>query len=165
MGIEIERKFLVVNEQWREQCSGGILIRQGYLALGPPTAVRVRLAGGHATLNVKTATVHIARNEFEYGIPLGDGEAMLEAIRARHIIEKTRYEAVFDGLTWEIDEFHGANKGLIVAELELDSVGQTFSCPEWIGEEVSHDPRYLNTHLSRHPYMQWARPEHSRHAK
>ena len=158
MGVEIERKFLVTDAAWRQSCSGGVLIRQGYLALGPPTAVRVRIAGERATLNVKTATMDIARDEFEYDIPLSDADAMLDALHARHIIEKTRYRVPHDELTWEVDEFHGENKGLTIAEIELDRVDQAFSAPEWVGDEVSHDPRYLNTHLSRHPYIQWARP-------
>jgi adenylate cyclase len=154
MGTEIERKFLVCNDTWRDGEDGKSL-RQGYLCLGPPVAVRVRVGGGEAILNVKKATVALTRNEFEYAIPLGDGEALLAGLCTGFVIEKTRYKVNYAGNGWEVDVFHGANEGLIVAELELDSEDQPFEKPPWAGEEVSHDPRYLNTHLSQRPYSSW----------
>ena len=154
MGTEIERKFLVKDDTWREGAQG-VRCRQGYMAGGPPVAVRVRIMGGVATLNIKKATVDITRDEFEYTIPLEDAEALLAGLCKGYPIEKTRYKVSFEGMLWEIDVFEGANEGLVVAEVELDDVDQYFDKPPWAGEEVSHDPRYLNTQLSRWPFAEW----------
>lgn len=151
---EVERKFLVKDDAWRAGAQG-LSIRQGYLCVGPPVAVRVRIVGNKAQLNIKKATLAVTRDEFEYSIPLEHGETLLRSLCEGHIIEKTRYKVPFGGLTWEVDEFHGANDGLVVAELELHDERQPFAKPPWLGEEVSHDPRYLNTSLSRNPYSQW----------
>ena len=148
MGTEIERKFLVTDETWRRHAQPGQAMRQGYLYVGPPTAIRVRTAGDRAWLNIKKATLAVTRAEFEYPIPLEDAQAILDHLCEGYIIEKTRYKI-------EIDEFHGVNGGLIVAEVELDHEDQPFKKPSWVGEEVSGDPRYLNSHLSRRPYSQW----------
>jgi len=154
MGTEIERKFLVKGDAWREGAKG-VPCRQGYMCVGPPVAARVRIMGDRATLNVKRATLDIARDEFEYTIPREDAEALLAGLCEGHVIEKTRYEIEYAGMTWEVDEFHGVNAGLIVAEIELDAVDQEFDRPPWVGEEVSSDARYLNSHLTRHPYSEW----------
>ena len=154
MGTEIERKFLVTDGSWREGAEG-IAYRQGYMATGPPVAVRARIMGAKAVITIKKATVDIARDEFEYAIPLADAEAILARLCTGHIIEKTRYKVPFDGLVWEVDVFEGANAGLIVAEVELEDVAQFFGKPPWAGEEVSHDPRYLNSNLSKRPYTDW----------
>ncbi|MFO7974674.1 MAG: CYTH domain-containing protein [Candidatus Hydrogenedentota bacterium] len=155
MGKEIERKFLVKNDSWREPASEGVSILQGYITTGPPIAVRVRIAGNKANLNLKKSTVDIVRDEFEYAIPSDEAAQLLGHFCVGHIIEKRRYEVVYNGCTWEIDVFEGANEGLVVAELELGSEDQVFDVPPWIGEEVSSDPRYLNTNLSMHPYREW----------
>lgn len=154
MGKEIERKFLLANQDWQDGSEGKSL-RQGYLCLGPPVAVRVRVGGGEAVINVKKATVALTRDEFEYAIPLADAEEMLAGLCVGSIIEKVRYKMHYKGCTWEIDVFHGANAGLLVAEVELESEDQPFEKPPWLGREVSHDPRYLNTHLSLQPYTAW----------
>lgn len=154
MGTEIERKFLVTGDGWRggAEC---LACAQGYLATGPPVSVRVRIMGEKATLNVKTATTDITRAEFEYEIPAEDARELLANSCVGSIIDKTRHLAKHGGMTWEVDEFHGDNDGLIVAEIELGREDQAFLKPPWLGEEVSGDPRYLNSHLSQHPYREW----------
>lgn len=158
MGTEIERKFLVLHAEWHPAVPGDACI-QGYLAYGPPVAVRVRIMGGAATLNVKTATVSITRHEFEYTIPLDDARDLIAHSCQGAVIEKTRYCVEYGGKTWEVDVFEGANAGLIVAEIELDSEDERFVRPPWLGREVSGDPRYLNTSLCRHPYAHWTEAE------
>lgn len=158
MGTEIERKFRVRGIAWRnaaktEPC------RQGYLSYGPPVAVRVRIMGGVATLNIKTSTTAIRRHEFEYEIPLVDAESILATSCAGAIVEKTRHCVEYGGKTWEVDVFEGANAGLVVAEIELDSEDEVFERPPWLGREVSGDPRYLNTSLCQRPYSEWSPEE------
>jgi adenylate cyclase len=154
MGTEIERKFLVTEACWSETGSGS-RIRQGYLAVGPPVAVRIRVADGNAILNIKKATLDIVRDEFEYPIALDDAETMLEHLCEGFLIEKTRYKVDHAGKCWEVDVFEGVNAGLVVAEIELQSATETFVRPPWLGKEVSGDPRYLNSRLSRLPFSQW----------
>ncbi len=156
MGKEIERKFLVIGERWKEGATA-IRYRQGYLAVGPPVAVRIRIAGVEAFLTIKKSTLDITRDEFEYPIPIEDAEAMLNGLLQGKPIEKIRYKVTYGGMLWEIDVFEGANEGLVVAEIELSHPDQDFERPPWLGEEVSGDPRYLNTSLSRNPYSQWPR--------
>lgn len=153
MGIEIERKFLLSSEAWRDQAVGTVF-RQGYLHKSQDQTVRVRLAGDRGFLTIKSSRTLLSRAEFEYEIPALDAEAMLNLCEGP-LIEKTRYLVDFSGKTWEIDEFEGANKGLIVAELELESEEEVFVKPDWLGAEVSHDPRYFNSNLSKHPYSEW----------
>lgn len=155
MPQEIERKFLVTGDGWRAATHKTKRIRQGYLAVGPPVAVRVRLSGDEAILNVKNATQAITRSEYEYAVPVQDAEELLAGLCMGDIIEKTRHEVPGDGVTWEVDVFHGANEGLVVAEVELASEDQAFERPPWLGEEVSDDPRYLNTSLCQRPYRAW----------
>ena len=155
MGIEIERKFLVSNDSWREAISVGIPIKQGYLVGGKEASVRVRLQGDKANLNIKSATLGVRRHEFEYPIPLEDAEILLTTLCQRPIIEKTRYLVSYANKQWEIDVFEGDNAGLIVAELELHDEAEQYEPPPWLGEEVSDDPRYYNTCLSQHPYKDW----------
>ena len=155
MGVEIERKFLVAYEGWRSAASSGERYRQGYVAVGPPAAVRVRIMGDRAVLNLKKATTDITRDEFEYAISLEDAESILERLCSGHVIEKTRYKVPHAGLTWEVDVFEGRNAGLVVAELELESETQAVERPPWLGEEVSGDIRYFNSSLSVTPYTEW----------
>lgn len=155
MGREIERKFLVVGMPWRD---GGAAIRQAYLAFGPPVAVRVRISGDRANLNLKQATLDISRAEYEYDVPLADAEELLRHHCAGVPIEKTRYRIPFEGRTWEVDVFEGANEGLVVAEIELEDENAPLALPPWAGPEVSGDPRYLNTYLAQHPYRDWLKP-------
>ena len=154
MGLEIERKFLVVSEAWRSHDSG-LACRQGYLAVGPPVSVRVRIMGDRAWINVKQSTLAVSRAEFEYEIPVDEAAAMLDKHCDGRIVEKTRYLVKHEGATWEVDEFHGANEGLIVAEIELDSETQAVAMPPWAGEEVSTDAKYRNSNLALKPCSDW----------
>ena len=160
MGKEIERKFLVIDQRWKEGVTG-VPYRQAYLAVGPPLAVRIRIAGARAFLNIKKSTLDITRDEFEYPIPLEDAEAMLNGLCEGNPIEKVRYTVPHGGMLWEVDVFEGANHGLVVAEIELSDPDQHFDRPPWLGQEVSGDPRYLNTSLSRNPYSRWGQVETS----
>jgi CYTH domain-containing protein len=150
---EIERKFLVEGDEWRALGSGEVF-RQGYLSTVKERTVRIRTVGEGAWITVKGLTVGATRSEFEYPIPLSDAEQMLELCE-QPIIEKTRHVVEFRGLRWEVDEFHGVNRGLIVAEVELDDPDQTVDLPDWIGAEVTDDPRYYNANLIAHPYSVW----------
>ncbi|NMG61148.1 CYTH domain-containing protein, partial [Geitlerinema sp. P-1104] len=118
-------------------------------------AIRVRLGGDRAWLTLKGATVGVSRLEYEYSIPLGEAQEMLDHLCETPIIEKRRYQVMYEGLTWEIDEFFGENQGLIVAEVELEAEEQAFTPPPWLGVEVSEDPRYYNANLVKFPYSQW----------
>jgi adenylate cyclase len=154
MAIEIERKFRVKGDAWRT-LGEGIIYRQGYLLAEVGRTVRVRIAGNTGYLTIKGATNKFSRPEFEYPIPSTDAEELLEMCD-RPLIEKIRYRVPNGSLTWEIDEFFGENQGLIVAEIELKSAEQQVELPEWIGEEVTHDPRYYNANLAKHPYTRWS---------
>lgn len=154
MGLEIERKFLVRGEQWRT-LGQGVLLRQGYLSSAPERVVRVRIEGDSAMLTIKGKSRGATRSEWEYPIPLADARAFLDSLCERPIIEKKRYRIPHAGMVWEVDEFFGENAGLVVAEIELESEDQTFGKPDWIGEEVTHDARYFNANLLKHPYSKW----------
>ena len=154
MATEIERKFLVVDDAWRARTTG-TAFRQGYLSTVKERTVRVRAAGDLGYLTIKGITVGAVRSEFEYEIPLADADQLLDDLCERPLIEKTRYEIEAGGFTWEIDVFGGVNEGLIVAEVELDSEGQQIVLPEWVGAEVTNDPRYFNSNLIAHPFSEW----------
>lgn len=154
MGLEIERKFLVVKELWRPPVAGEKLV-QGYIAAdGHKLSVRVRIAGTQAWINLKGRINDISRHEYEYPIPLNDAQELLHTF-AGSIVEKIRYKLDYAGLVWEVDEFLGDNVGLLIAEIELDSEAQQFSKPPWLGKEVSSEPRYLNTSLAKLPFILW----------
>jgi adenylate cyclase len=152
MGVEIERKFLIKGTAWRKEA--GVRLSQGYLNRDKERTVRVRLAGEQAFLTVKGLTQGALRAEFEYAIPLVDGEQLLKLCE-KPLIEKTRRIIVHEGNVWEVDEFLGENAGLIVAEIELKSEDQVFTRPEWLGKEVTHDSRYFNSSLAAHPFALW----------
>jgi len=154
MPKEIERKFLLKNDTWRQGASG-TRYRQGYLSTEKQRAVRIRTVGEQGYLTIKGESVGAARSEYEYSIPLDHANEMLDQLCLRPIIEKTRYKIPFGGLTWEVDEFEGENTGLIVAEVELENEKQTPQLPPWIGEEVTDDPRYYNANLIANPYSRW----------
>jgi CYTH domain-containing protein len=154
MASEIERKYLVRKDLWKPKAAG-VLYRQGYLSSAKDRVVRARIAGEAAYLTVKGVTAGITRLEFEYSIPVADAAIMLERICERPLIEKTRYREDFEGHCWEIDEFHGDNAGLTIAEIELGSDAERYALPPWITQEVSHDPRYYNSNLGRNPYKNW----------
>lgn len=154
MATEIERKFLVKGDAWRSLATGSVY-RQGYIASGKGRTVRVRVVGNMGYLTIKGPTQGFSRAEFEYDIPIEDAELMLQTLCDRPLIEKTRYKIGIGNLTWEIDEFEGENKGLIMAEVELSDEHQSLELPEWIGEEVSKDIRYFNSNLVKYPFTQW----------
>jgi adenylate cyclase len=154
MATEIERKFLVRGDEWRRGAAQRL--RQGYLNRDPARTVRVRIAGKRAVLTIKGPGEGAARAEFEYRIPLREAQALL-ALCDRPPLEKNRYKVRHGGFTWEIDEFLGANAGLVVAEIELEDEQQPFGRPAWLSAEVTHDPRYLNSNLVELPYSRWNR--------
>lgn len=153
MGTEIERKFLVRDPSILEGRSG-TRISQGYLSHDKNAVVRVRIRDADAFLTIKGVTRGVRRSEFEYPIPLDDARELLALCPAGHI-DKTRHEITHGDHTWEVDLFHGDNEGLIVAEVELEDEGAEVTIPEWVGEEVSGDPRYFNSELSRNPWKTW----------
>ena len=155
MAIEIERKFLVLNDDWRSGVKKNRRIEQGYIAVNERCAVRVRVADGDAWLNVKSSGLDIARNEFEYSISLDDAEEMLLKFCAGCSVVKTRYYIPHGDHTWEVDVFDEQNKGLVLAEIELQSETEAFNLPSWVGREVSGDARYLNSNLAVKPYRTW----------
>lgn len=155
MAVEIERKFLVNDDGWRANVTRTRHIRQGYLAQEGATTVRVRcIAGKRAALTIKGATSGAARAEFEYEIPVADAEELLQ-LCVGNIIEKVRHDVPYGGLTWEVDVFHGANEGLVVAEVELERVDQVVEMPAWAGAEVTNDIRYYNAELVTRPFSTW----------
>lgn len=155
MAEEIERKFLLRNDDWRRSVVAIHDYRQGYMANTERCSIRVRLSSGRAHINIKGATLTIRRREYDYEIPYEDGLEMLEAFCEGAIVEKRRHIVEYEGHRWEIDVFIGDNAGLVMAEIELDAIDEAFARPPWLGEEVSDDPRYYNVYLARHPYKTW----------
>ena len=153
MGKEIERKFRVKKDTWRKV--KGTRYHQGYLNSAKERNVRVRTMEDKAYLTIKGIAIGASRMEFEYEIPLQDANELLE-ICEKPLIEKTRYKVQEGGFVWEVDEFFRENQGLIVAEVELESEDQEFPKPDWVGEEVTGDPRYFNSNLIKNPYTNWS---------
>jgi len=155
MGLEIERKFLVDHEKWRQVVKPvGAHFRQGYLLNDNKRTIRIRVAGEEGFITIKGATSGITRKEYEYKIPAKEGIEMLDAF-AESEVEKTRYRIEFAGKLWEVDEFAGDNTGLIMAEIELENEAEAFEKPIWVTIEVSDDTRYYNSNLSVHPFKKW----------
>ena len=154
MGKEIERKFLVKDNAWRE-LAAGTKYRQGYLNSAKERVVRVRTIDGKGYLTIKGITSGATRAEYEYEIPVAEAEAMLDELCEKPLIEKNRYKIDYGKLIWEVDEFFGENQGLIVAEVELESEDQDYEKPGWIGDEVTGDPKYFNSNLIINPYLKW----------
>ncbi len=159
MAYEIERKFLLKNDDWRADVYQTVAIKQAYLCNTEKASLRIRIANQQAYISSKTMTESIRRHEFEYEIPFHDGEFMLmnmclgsPIIKTRHLVREGQY-------TWEIDEFYGDNSGLLVAEIELEHEQQIFQHPAWLGREVSDDRRYINVSLVRHPFKDWLQTE------
>ena len=154
MSLEIERKFLVTGD-FKQEAFSALRITQGYLSSVPERTVRVRIKGdkGYITIKGQSSASGLSRFEWEKEIPLADAESLLK-LAEPGVIDKTRYLVRdADGIhTWEVDEFHGANEGLIMAEIELRGEDDSFGRPAWLGEEVTSDPRYYNSYLSQHPY-------------
>lgn len=148
MAIEIEKKFLVKNLDWKAHAHAASRLKQGYLSEGTTRSVRVRTKGDkQAFINIKSSTTGISRLEFEYEIPVDEAEIILRDIAITPVIDKTRYLVTVDRHLWEVDEFHGENEGLIVAEVELSDVNEAFTVPEWAGDEVSDNPDYYNMNI------------------
>jgi adenylate cyclase len=154
VGVEIERKFLLRGQAWR-QLGEPVLLRQGYLSSDPARTVRVRIEGARGTITIKGKNAGATRAEWEYDIPVGEAGELLDTLCERPLIEKYRRRIVYAGHTWEVDEFLGENAGLAVAEIELASEDEAFDRPGWIGEEVTGDARYYNSSLIRTPYSLW----------
>lgn len=163
MPYEIERKFLVKDDRWRDGADGGVSIRQAYLCRTPSISLRIRIVGeSRATLTVKSATAEIRRLEFEYAIPLADACALIK-LREGAVIEKRRHKLPWCGLTFEIDVFEGENEGLVVAEIELPHEDACFEKPAWLGAEITADARYSNVSLATKPFSNWSTSSRTSH--
>ncbi len=158
MGVEIERKFLLAGDDWRS-LGEPVLLRQGYLSSDPQRTVRVRIEGGQGTLTIKGKSVGATRGEWEYPIPADEAAELLDTLCQRPLIEKYRRRIAQGALVWEVDEFLGENAGLAVAEIEVPAEDTAFDKPDWIGAEVTGDPRYYNSSLIRSPYSTWKHQE------
>ena len=159
MPVEIERKFLVRDLSWKDSATSFKDFQQGYFPTGDGVMVRTRIAGDKARLTIKGPVTGISRPEFEYPIPIADAVAFLSSFCVKPVILKRRWYVPFCDFTWEVDEFAGKNEGLIVAEIELDSPDREFPAPPWLGREVSHESRFHNSRLVRHPYCDWTDEE------
>lgn len=155
MPAEIERKFLIDRQRWPEPKTGEH-IQQAYLSSQKERVIRLRIAGEVAHLTVKGITTGATRLEFEYEIPVSDARQMISEICEQPVLEKVRYRIPAGRHVWEVDEFLGANEGLLVAEIELEDEAEEFEKPDWIAAEVTDDPRYFNSNLLSHPYSKWS---------
>ena len=153
MAVEIERKFLVTNTNYKM----GIpqQIAQGYICSDKDRVVRIRIIDDNAFITIKNSTIGFARNEYEYQIPVQDAREMLQNTCIQPIISKTRYVLEYKGKIWEIDEFHGLNEGLVIAELELENENDSYEKPDFVGDEVTGNPQYYNALLFKNPYINW----------
>lgn len=154
--IEIERKYRVHHPAWEAlEKPAGQLYRQGYLSRDPEKTIRVRLTETTAFLTIKGRNQGLSRLEFEYEIPLDDARMLLDQL-AEAELSKVRYHILHEGKLWEVDVFQGRNAGLIVAEIELTREDESYTLPPWVADEVTHDPRYLNSNLTTHPFQAWS---------
>jgi adenylate cyclase len=158
MPREIERKFLLTGDAWRAAAVRRERMSQGYIASGERASVRVRIAGERAALNIKVGGLVASRDEYEYEIPAGHARELLASCGVG-LVEKTRHFVPIEGFEYEVDEFHGANEGLVVAEIELDDEAQPFPKPSWLGREVTQLERYYNVRLVKHPFRDWTLEE------
>ena len=153
MGKEIERKFLVDKSRLPNNLEG-TKYTQGYISITDSGIVRVRIKGDIAVITIKSAGLGISRDEFEYQIPMDDAKSLLELFN-NGVIYKTRYDIVYEGKKWEIDQFHGDNEGLWIAEIELQFENESFEIPKWVLEEVTGNEKYYNSYLSKHSFKSW----------
>jgi adenylate cyclase len=165
MALEIERKFLVIGNGWRDAAHEVVPMAQGYIndqaamdSGSMKASVRVRIAGDEAYLNLKSRELGHTRQEFDYAIPASDARALL-ALCVGGLVDKRRHYVKHEGHLWEVDEFLGDNAGLVVAEIELSSADESFARPDWIGAEVTDEPRYYNLALATRPYLEWSADE------
>jgi adenylate cyclase len=155
MPRETEHKYLVRKDLWYAvHKPAGVNIRQGYLQADPEKTIRIRTTGAAATLTIKGPSRNATRSEYEYPIPPGEADELLQ-LCTNQIIEKVRYRIGYAGKIWEVDEFFGENEGLILAEIELTFEEEKYGKPAWAGEEVTTDPRYYNAYLAIHPFSGW----------
>lgn len=152
--IEIERRFLLRNDSWRQHAGEPQVLQQGYLSVEKECTIRVRIVGEQAWLTLKGYLSDVSRSEFEYPIPVEDARLMLAQL-CPFKLEKHRYTVVYDGFVFEIDEFFGDNAPLVVAELELSDEDAPFPQPTWLGEEITSHGKFTNAYLSKHPYSTW----------
>ncbi len=157
MSIEIERRFLIKNDNWRGLVQP-TLMRQGYLSVEKERTIRVRIADNTAWLTLKSAISHVSRHELEYEIPVADANLILDTM-CPFSLEKQRYVIEHEGFAFEVDEYFGANAPLVVAEIELPDESTPFAKPDWLGEEITFDARFTNAYLSKHPYSSWTADE------
>ena len=153
MPLEIERKFLVISDEYQQNAKI-VYIKQAYLSADENMAIRVRIENIQATINIKSKKSERVNHEFEYIIPMDEAISLIK-MSPYPIIEKTRYVVEYEGKAWEVDKFHADNDGLTVAEIELDNENEEFGMPPWLGEEVTADYRYLNSNLAIHPFSKW----------
>jgi adenylate cyclase len=156
---EIERKFLVANEGWRELTEPGRSFRQAYLAETDRAAIRVRISDGkEAVITIKSAKPGLSRSEFEYSVPVADAEALAE-LRQGSVLRKTRFRVPQTDMNWEVDVYHGENAGLVIAEIEVDSEDASVEKPPWVGKEVTGERRFYAAQLARRPFQSWSEAE------
>ena len=159
MALEIERKFRVRDDGWKRHVVRARRLRQAYLTKNDRISMRVRIDGDEtATLTIKTERTGIERHEYEFAIPVAEAKELLE-LREGAIISKTRHIVRNGGFNWEVDVFDGDNRGLVIAEIELDRADRIIELPAWIGEEVTDDRRFYNADLAKHPFSSWSREE------
>jgi CYTH domain-containing protein len=155
MALEIERKYLVDHKKWNElEKPAGKYYRQGYLSTDENKTVRIRLSDAEAYLTIKGKSIGATRSEFEYKIHLDDAKQMLDTLSESEL-SKTRYKIHYKGKLWEVDVFHDANEGLIIAEIELESEDEKFELPDWVLKEVTDDAKYYNSNLTLNPFRNW----------
>lgn len=155
MATEIERKFLVTSNSWKDSVERQDEFRQGYLANNESCSVRIRISGDEARLNIKSSTLGLSRSEYDYLIPTVEGDELLQQLCGKPLIEKTRHYVPNDQHIWEIDVFKGDNAGLVVAEIELNAKNEKFEVPAWAGQEVTDDARYYTVSLQQKPFNSW----------
>jgi CYTH domain-containing protein len=159
MREEIERKYWVRTDGWRALAVSARPLRQGYIAQGADLTVRVRVTAGEGRLTLKSRLAGPARMEFEYAIPPEEAHVLLGTYAGGRLVEKVRHAVPCEGRLWEVDVFSGRNDGLVLAEIELGSVGERVPLPDWVGRELTDDPRFYNQFLAEHPFGQWSQEE------
>ncbi len=159
MATEIEHKYRVTDDSYLQGCTASQYFKQGYLTTEKSCVVRVRIADERAYLTIKGENHGSTRAEYEIAIDTAMAQSLLDTLCHTPIIEKTRYIYPYDGHTWEIDRFHGENEGLVIAEIELQDENETYQCPSFIGDNVTHLPRYYNSCLAQRPYSAWSDEE------